>query len=105
MEDGVGIVELIQLVTSGGGAAVLAWIVFQYSRGEIISRKTHTDVMEPLKETVAHLRGELRSTTAEARQAILDITANQKAAMEEQAKTIAILRELLERQERKAGER
>jgi hypothetical protein len=97
------VLELLRLVSTGGASGVLAWVVFQYGRGDIISRPSHKDVVDPMRETIAHLRKELHDSTAEHRQAILEITDNQRAAMEEQAKTIQLLRALLEEREKRAG--
>lgn len=91
----IGGPEIFQAVSTGGAVVVLTWIVYQFLGGNIYSEKGHKAIVDPLQKTVDQQRQELMELAADSRKAILDVTESQRKSLEEQARTIDVLREVL----------
>lgn len=87
--------DIIQLIMQGGAVVVLAWILWLFLNDKILSRTTHLDIVRRLETTISEQKTELLEMAADSRKAVLEITASQRVTVEEQTRTIEVLREMV----------
>jgi chaperonin cofactor prefoldin len=90
--------ESIQMIVSGGAAAVLFWLVYQFLSGNILSRHSHNEIVTPLKDTIKELNVEVKEIAAESAQTVKDLMDTQRKTLAEQGETIRALQEAMRRE-------
>lgn len=87
----------LQWIVSGGATTVLLWLVYQLMNGNLLSRKNHEEIVTPLRDTIKEQNVRIVEVTKEASEAIKTVTDTQRAAIDEQRQTIALLHEINKR--------